>query len=84
MMLFYVDISTAQEAIRRIKNRESKGGHDIPRRDVLRRFGERNEVLVKVLDYVDDAVLYDNENSFGAVAEQKNGELLPHGSYAPE
>lgn len=81
--LFYVGISTAEEAVRRIENRVSKGGHDIPVDDVLRRFSERNEALAKVLDYVDEAVLYDNENGFVAVAEYKNGELLPRGSYMP-
>ncbi len=82
--LFYVGISTAQEAVRRIENRVSKGGHDIPREDVLRRFNERNAALAKVLDYVDEAVLYDNENGFVAIAEYKNGELVPRGEYAPD
>jgi len=81
--LFYVGISTAQEALRRIENRVNKGGHNIPRADVLRRFNERNEALAKVLDYVDEAVLYDNENGFVAVAGYKNGELLPRGEYVP-
>ena len=81
--LFYVGISTAQEAVKRIENRVSKGGHDIPREDVLRRFDGRNEALAKVLDFVDEAVLFDNENGFTAVAEYRNGELLPRGSYVP-
>lgn len=81
--LFYVGISTAQEAIRRIQNRVSKGGHDIPRDDVLRRFEARNEALAKVLDYVDQAILYDNENGFVAVAEYRNGELVTLGTDVP-
>lgn len=82
--LFYVGISTAQEAINRINNRVSKGGHSIPPDDVQRRFSERNKALAKVLDFVDEAVLYDNENGFVAVAEYKNGELLPRGAYVPD
>lgn len=74
--LFYVGIGTAEEALKRIANRVSKGGHDIPREDVLRRFEERFTSLSAVLDYVDEAVLYDNENGFRAVAEYRNGELL--------
>ncbi|MEA4914604.1 MAG: zeta toxin family protein [Christensenella sp.] len=82
--LFYVGISSAQEALKRIENRVSKGGHDIPREDVLRSFDERNEALAKVLDYVDEAVLYDNENGFVAIAEYKNGELISRGDYVPD
>ena len=81
--LFYVGISSAEEAIKRIENRVSKGGHNIAEEDVLRRFSERNEALAKVLDYVDEAVLYDNENGFVAIAEYKNGELILRGDYTP-
>ena len=82
--LFYVGISSAKEALRRIENRVNKGGHNIPEEDVLRRFNERNEALAKVLDYVDEAVLFDNENGFAAIAEYKNGELLAKGDYIPD
>lgn len=82
--LFYVGISTAEEAVKRIENRVSKGGHDIPREDVLRRFAQRHEALVSVLDFVDEAILYDNENGFAAVAEYRNGELLLRGGYTPD
>ena len=81
--LFYVGISSAEEAMKRIENRVAKGGHDIPRADVLRRFDERNEALAKVLDHVDEAILYDNENGFTVVAEYRNGELVQRGSYVP-
>lgn len=82
--LFYVGISSVQEALRRIENRVSKGGHNIPEEDVVRRFNERNAALAKVLDYVDEAVLYDNENGFVAIAEYKNGELVTRGEYTPD
>jgi len=82
--LFYVGISTASEALRRIENRVRKGGHDIPQEDVLRRFESRFEALSKVLDYCDEAVFYDNENGFVVVGEYRNGELLPRGDYRPE
>ncbi len=81
--LFYVGIGTAQEAIQRIENRVRKGGHDIPQEDVLRRFKSRFEALSNILDYCDEAVLYDNENGFVAVAEYRNGALLPIGDYRP-
>ena len=81
--LFYVGIGSAAEALKRIENRVSKGGHNIAEEDVVRRFSERNETLAKVLDYVDEAILYDNENGFVAIAEYKNGELIFRGDYAP-
>lgn len=77
--LFYVGISSVEEALARIRNRVAKGGHDIPEADVRRRFDERFDALLAVLDYVDEAVLYDNENGFRVVAEYRNGELLPIG-----
>ena len=81
--LFYVGIGSAAEALKRIENRVSKGGHNIAEEDVVRRFSERNETLAKVLDYVDEAILYDNENGFVAIAEYKNGELIFRGDYTP-
>lgn len=81
--LFYIGISTAQEALKRIENRVAKGGHNIPEQHVLRRFEERCAALAKVLNYVDEAVLYDNENGFVVVAEYRNGEIVPRGSYHP-
>lgn len=82
--LFYVGIGTAQEAIKRIKNRVAKGGHDIPEEDVMRRFEAQYENLAKILDYCDEAVFFDNKNGFVEVGEYRNGELLLQGDYRPE
>lgn len=81
--LFYVGINSAEESIARIQNRVRKGGHDIPREDVLRRFAARFEVLSSILPYCDEAIFYDNENGFRVVAEYRNGELLPVGGESP-
>lgn len=81
--LFYVGISSAEEAIKRIANRVAKGGHDIPTEDVIRRFNARFDALSKVLDYCDEAVFFDNENGFVEVARYENGELIPVGEYRP-
>lgn len=37
-----------------------------------------------ILQYCDEATLYDNENGFAAVAEYKNGELLQIGNLRPK
>ncbi len=82
--LFYVGLDTAQESIERIQNRVRRGGHDIDRDDVLRRFGGRWEAVAKVLPYCDTAEFYDNDNGFVLVAEYRNGELLLVGDHRPQ
>lgn len=81
--LYYIGLDTAEESLRRISNRVSKGGHDIPREDVERRFSQRFEALARVLPYCDEVTLFDNDNGFVEVAEYRNGELVPKGGYCP-
>lgn len=45
--LYYVALDTAQESLARIENRVKRGGHDIDREDVLRRFSGRWEAAMK-------------------------------------
>lgn len=81
--LYYVGLDTLSESLRRIENRVRKGGHDIPRRDVERRFQGRFEDLARILPYCDEAVFFDNDNGFKEVAEYRNGELNVRGSSSP-
>lgn len=82
--LYYVGVSSSAESIIRIKNRVSKGGHDIPSEDVERRYSKRFEDLAKILPYCDEAVFFDNENGFAEKAEYKNGSLIIKGEKIPE
>lgn len=82
--LYYVGVNTLDESLQRINNRVSKGGHDIPKSDVERRFASRFTSLKEILPYCDEAVMFDNENGFTAVAEYSNGELIPKGNYKPQ
>ena len=82
--LYYVGLNTVDESLSRIENRVKKGGHNIASEDVQRRFAKRFDDLLTVLPYCDEATFYDNENGFVAVAEYKNGELLPIGHYKPD
>ena len=75
---------TVDESIKRIANRVEKGGHNIPEIDVVRRFNSRYEDIASVLPYCNEAVFYDNENGFKAVAEYRNGELQILGSSMPD
>lgn len=81
--LYYIGLDTAAESLERIQNRVRRGGHDIPREDVLRRFSGRWEAVKKILPYCDEAEFYDNDNGFVKVAEFRNGELLLLGDYRP-
>ena len=82
--LFYIGLDSAEESLSRISNRVKRGGHDIPRDDVVRRFAGRWEAVGKVLPYCDEAELYDNDNGFVLVAEYRNGELRTVGSRRPQ
>lgn len=82
--LYYVGLNSVEESLLRIENRVRKGGHDIPVSDVKRRFHKRFEDLMSILQYCDEATFYDNENGFVAVAEYRNGEILPIGNRKPE
>ena len=82
--LYYVGLDTAEESLRRIRNRVERGGHDIPAKDVQNRFAHRFADVAKILPYCDEAKFFDNNNGFVLVAEYRNGQLLPVGSYCPD
>ena len=74
--LYYIGVNTAEESIKRIKNRVEKGGHNIHDDDVIRRYNKRFDDLIAVLPYCDEVFLYDNENGFVESAEYKNAKLI--------
>lgn len=82
--LYYVGVNSADESIKRIKNRVEKGGHDIPEQDVKRRYGKRFEDLANILPYCNEVRFYDNENGFVEKAEYKNGRLIAKSNDVPE
>lgn len=75
--LYYIGLDTMEESLGRIANRVAKGGHDIPKEDVERRFQSRFTDVLRVLPYCDEARFFDNDNGFVEVAEYRNGELIP-------
>lgn len=82
--LFYVCVSSLDDCLGRIRNRVNKGGHDIPKDIVERRYEKRFADLARILPYCNEVRLFDNDNGFREVAEYKNGVLLPKGGDAPE
>lgn len=81
--LYYIGLDTMEESLGRIANRVAKGGHDIPKEDVERRFSTRFADVLRVLPYCDEARFFDNDNGFVEVAEYRNGELIPRVSNPP-
>ena len=75
--LYYIGLDTVEESLGRIRNRVAKGGHNILREDVERRFSTRCADVLRVLPYCDEARFFDNDNGFVEVAEYRNGELFP-------
>ncbi len=74
--LYYIGVNSAEESIKRIKNRVEKGGHSIPDNDVIRRYEKRFDDLLTILPYCNEVYFYDNENGFVEAAEYKNGQLI--------
>lgn len=81
--MFYIGIDTVQESQNRIKNRVEKGGHNIPLRDIERRFVNRVTSLTKILPFCHEVIFFDNVNGFVEVAEYRNGEIIPYGTSYP-
>ena len=82
--LYYIGLDSLEESLLRIENRVKKGGHNIPQRDVERRYAGRFEALTKVLPYCDEARFFDNGNGFVEVARYENGELMAITQSPPE
>ena len=82
--LYYIGVNTAEESMKRIKNRVEKGGHNIPDDDVIRRYNKRFDDLIAILPYCDEVFLYDNENGFVESAEYKNAKLIIKVDSVPE
>ena len=82
--LYYIGVNTAEESMKRIKNRVEKGGHTIPDDDVIRRYNKRFDDLIAILPYCDEVFLYDNENGFVESAEYKNAKLIIKVDSVPE
>ena len=82
--LYYIGVNTAEESLKRIKNRVEKGGHNIPDDDVKRRYNKRFDDLMNVLPYCNEAYFFDNENGFVEKAEYKNGSLVIKSNNVPD
>jgi len=60
IVLHYVSVNSAEQALLRIRNRVALGGHDVPGADVRRRFARSHANLPLAILRADEVVLYDN------------------------
>lgn len=58
--LVYIKLASAEVALSRVKSRASKGGHDVPPEDVVRRFHRSLSNLPKAIELADTFNLLDN------------------------
>ena len=58
--LHYVSLIDAQQSVDRVATRVAKGGHDIPERDIRRRFPRSRANFVDAALLADHVVVYDN------------------------
>ena len=60
--LHYVCVNAPEQALDRIRNRVSLGGHDVPEPDVRRRYARSLARLPAAIERSDEARLYDNSD----------------------
>ena len=58
--LYYVGVNTTQIAKERVKARVAKGGHGVDERIIDKRFDESLHNLLKVFEFCDKIILFDN------------------------
>jgi len=63
--LVYIGTESVEINLARIKNRVLAGGHDVPEKDVRRRYQRSLENLPIAIKRADDCILFDNSTSDG-------------------
>ncbi|MDR2080746.1 MAG: zeta toxin family protein [Campylobacteraceae bacterium] len=58
--LVYIGVSDALISFMRVKNRVEKGGHDVPTKDIMRRYSRSLDNLIEALQIADRAYIFDN------------------------
>jgi predicted ABC-type ATPase len=63
--LVYIGTESVEINLARIRNRVLAGGHDVPERDVRRRYQRSLENLPIAITRADDSIVFDNSTSDG-------------------
>jgi predicted ABC-type ATPase len=67
LRLLYVGTSNVEINMQRVKNRVSRGGHDVPEDDQRRRYPRSLENLPKAFALANEAIIFDNSGSIGNI-----------------
>ncbi len=69
--ILFLSLSSAQVALRRIAARVRQGGHDVPAKDVVRRFGRGwTNFVASYRPLADSWAVYENSGTFPVLVEQ--------------
>ena len=70
--IVYLRLDSIDLALRRIEARVRQGGHDVPKRDVLRRFDRGWENFVRIYQPMAESwAVYDNSGAWAQLVERK-------------
>ena len=62
ILLHFVCLESPHQAVERVRNRVARGGHDVPERDICRRFALSLVNLPSAIALSDESYLYDNRD----------------------
>ena len=94
--IWYVALSSPELHLARVRARVLRGGHDIPERDIRRRYDASRQNLIELLPRLASLRVYDNSPEADPVAavapapelllHMENGRIIHHGdpASAPE
>lgn len=74
--LHYIFVSSLQTSLERIEKRVSLGGHGVDEIIVKSRYNFQTKNLAEVLDMVDTAYLYENQDMFRIKVIKNNNDLI--------
>jgi predicted ABC-type ATPase len=82
--LIYVALDSVERNIERVALRVKKGGHDVPREKIIKRYTGSLEQMPWFLAAADQATLYDNSGANPKViADKKDGVIEVHDNVSP-
>jgi predicted ABC-type ATPase len=76
IVLYYVGVDSLDIAIDRVHRRVEAGGHGISDSIIIKRFGEMQACLCRLIPYCNEIYFYDNTKSFRQVAIVIEGETV--------
>lgn len=82
--LYYVGVETPDIAKTRVKNRVSRGGHDILLETIEKRYYESLENLLKIIKKCDVVELYDNTKKYEQFFLFQDSKIIEKADFIPE